>query len=527
MSTLIIELPAPTRLRAQPAESTAAADELEYVFSADGEHVTQHGNAALDAMPRAQTIVVALPADALSWHQIACPKAPAAKMRAALGGILEDQLLEDEADVHLALQPHARAGLPVWVAALDKGWLRRHLTAMQAAGLIVDRVVPVWAPATDPEGHIYSALSTDGSDAALHLAWRDPQGVICLPLDSETTRGLLAALGDEENVRWSATPEAAAAAARLTGAVPVSITGSQVLVQAANAEWNLLQFDMVPQRRASRLAKEYWLAFAQAPRWRVVRWGLVALIVAQVIGMNLMAWRERNAVQAQKVAMTSLLQSTFPQVRAVLDAPTQMKREVDQLRAGAGRVADSDLEPMLAAANAAWPSNRAPADAVQFEPGRLMLSTAGWTPPEVEAFRTRIYADGYGLEDRPGQITLLRPTSGGRPPPPRPMTFNAPAETTPVLTPSAAGNATTPSDADATPAGEPPEVDPYDMQRDDPDAMRPSNEPPPGEGDGLAPGQRLYAPDNMPVADPRRGAPPNQEDIGGGAPPALNRPQSQ
>jgi len=164
---------------------------------------------------------------------------------------------------------------------------------------------------------------------------------------------------------------------------------------------------------------------------------------------------------------------------------------------------------------------------VQFEPGRLMLSTAGWTPPEVEAFRTRIYADGYGLEDRPGQITLLRPTAGGRPPPPRPMTFNTPAETEPAPAPTATDDGASAPDAGATAAEEPPEVNQYGMQRDDPDAMRSSNEPPPGEGDGLAPGQRLYAPDNMPVADPRRGAPPNQEDIGGGAPPALNRPQSQ
>ena len=35
------------------------------------------------------------------------PKAPAGRMRAALGGVLEEQLLEDDDALHLALPPHA------------------------------------------------------------------------------------------------------------------------------------------------------------------------------------------------------------------------------------------------------------------------------------------------------------------------------------------------------------------------------------------------------------------------------------
>ena len=64
-----------------------------------------------------------------------------------------------------------------------------------------------------------------------------------------------------------------------------------------------------------------------------------------------------------------------------------MQREVQTLRALAGKAGDADLEPMLQAAAAAWPTDRPPVEMLRFEPGRLTLAAAGWTEPQIAQFR--------------------------------------------------------------------------------------------------------------------------------------------
>jgi general secretion pathway protein L len=95
-------------------------------------------------------------------------------------------------------------------------------------------------------------------------------------------------------------------------------------------------------------------------------------------------------------------------VRAVLDAPVQMQRETDRLRAAAGRPGDADLEVLLAAAAAAWPDNQGPVQALQFEAGRIVLAAPGWGEPELAQFRARLRSAGYGAELAEGRITVAR-----------------------------------------------------------------------------------------------------------------------
>jgi general secretion pathway protein L len=115
-----------------------------------------------------------------------------------------------------------------------------------------------------------------------------------------------------------------------------------------------------------------------SPAWRPARIGLATLLALQIVGLNAWAWHQRQAIAERRMAQEDLLRSTFPNVRAVLDAPLQMRRETEVLRAAAGRAGSSDLEALLGAAASAWPQGQGPVQTLRFEPGRLTCHP-GWS----------------------------------------------------------------------------------------------------------------------------------------------------
>ncbi len=120
------------------------------------------------------------------------------------------------------------------------------------------------------------------------------------------------------------------------------------------------------------------------------------------------------AIAQKQAAQASLLRATFPGVRAVLDAPLQMSRETDVLRAAAGRTGAGDLETLLGAAAAAWPEGQGPVQTLRFEPGRLTLSAAGWSEQQVAQFRDRLRPGGWNVDSAEGRVTLSRGEAGSK-----------------------------------------------------------------------------------------------------------------
>ena len=74
----------------------------------------------------ADELVAVIPALALSWHAVELPKAPAGRMRAALEGLLEEQLLDEPQVVHAAVELVAR----IHAHAAGRARLLRHRSAV-------------------------------------------------------------------------------------------------------------------------------------------------------------------------------------------------------------------------------------------------------------------------------------------------------------------------------------------------------------------------------------------------------------
>lgn len=415
MNMLVVFLPQRLRLHAAPSEGMRADDvatEYAYVLSPDGISVASQGRSTADQLPRADTVVALVAEADLSWHRITLPKSPANRLRAALGGILEDALLEEAENLHLAVAPQATAGELTWVAACDRAWLATELTHLEKANVFVDRVVPLAWPDEPASGHFSESAQGDAALQNATLCWANPEGVALIRLSGSLARALIPS-PPPPGVRWSATPGIAVEAEQWLGLPVQVLTPAQRALQASRSLWNLRQFTLARKNRGTRALRDAWRQFL-SPTWRPVRFGLVGLAAVQVIGLNLWAWQQRSALSDKQQAIVKLLQTTYPHVTAVLDAPTQMQRETDALRATAGKPGDTDLEPMLQVAAAAWPDDRPPVDDVRYEqPGRLTLAAPGWGPEQVEAFRSQVTPAGWQVELQEGRLVLIRrPTTG-------------------------------------------------------------------------------------------------------------------
>jgi general secretion pathway protein L len=363
-------------------------------------------SAPLALLPPAtrQTEVVALvPAAALSWHRVTLPAGlghHSAKLQAALQGLLEDRLLQEPQQLHLALAPQWRAGSPAWVAACDKAWLQAHLHTLREAGWPVQRIVPEFAPPAS--GQRWHALG----DEASGWLW-------CCDAEQGVSGWPVAAAAQLPSSWWAnATLEAEPGLARWAqsrGLQPPALTDTRAhWPAAARGDWNLAQFDLQSDARTRQWQslRRGVDALARQPQWRPARWGLAALLLSQLIGLQAWAWMTRQHWQAEQDTWTQMLQHSFPKVGVVIDAPLQMARELARLRQASGQLTAQDFEAQLHALGSALPQGVAAPARLDYQNGQLRWPTLALNAQQQSAFEQALQSQGLRLRDEGGMSRL-------------------------------------------------------------------------------------------------------------------------
>jgi general secretion pathway protein L len=162
------------------------------------------------------------------------------------------------------------------------------------------------------------------------------------------------------------------------------------------------------QGRAQRVQRQVlaaWQSLLHAPAWQPVRWGAVALVALQVLGLNALAWRESSALNAQQASLQSILKTTFPSVTLVIDASLQMQREVDALQQKSGAASSTDLEPMLAALAGVLPAGQTPQ---QIHYANHALRVQGVTLDSNSTGLARLKAQGLSLRQDGNDTWVLQ-----------------------------------------------------------------------------------------------------------------------
>ena len=403
MSTLLIQL---------SVEFAHSATEYLYVLSDDGQSAQRSGQAAASLLPatgRTVQVTAVIPSSQLSWHSITLPpglnvqsRRQQPRLRAVLEGLLEEKLLDDPAVMHLALDAGASAGHACWVAACDKAWLQSHLQALESNAHPASRLVPEQWPSAQPQLLLWGdshnpQLSATGLNAQSSLQ--------TLPLHADVSlqQHVLAALPAEIGVQ--AEPQLSRAAEALQR--PVSIfTAAQRLLQSHGYGGDLAQFDLDlgGSTRAKRRLLDAWQSFAKAPQWRAARWATGIAIVAQIVGLNAWAFKENRAITQRQQQAKQVLQTAFPHVPVIIDAPVQMQRELDLLRSNSGALSNSDLEVLLAAS--AGIQGIQNAQSLQYQDKQLRITGLDLSTEALDDAQQNLQADGYLLQ-REGSELLL------------------------------------------------------------------------------------------------------------------------
>jgi general secretion pathway protein L len=410
MSVLVIQLPPRPRLRAQagdqPAEASAApVAALEYAYTSDGLALDRQGEAALAELPEADRVVLVVAAADLSWHRVTLPKVAMARMPAALAGMLEEGLLTDAEHTHFALEPLAKPGAPSWVAACDRAWLRFWLDRLEQAGREVDRVVPAVWPDDPPCGYFHERDPLLGGGDEADLTWSSLEGVGTWPLHGGMARRMLPDPLPAQ-ARWFATPAVAAPAERWLGATVLVQTPGERLVQVALSMWELRQFALAPRHQGLRRLSDVWRQW-MSREWQPARIGLAALLLLQLVGLNAWGWRLHHLIEARRAAEVSVLQTTYPQVRAVLNAPLQMERENETLRVLAGQPASTDMESLLQAAALGWPPG-AVVQSLSYDGSSVTLQVQGWSEAQTQQLQQALQLQHLQVDEQGGRLVISR-----------------------------------------------------------------------------------------------------------------------
>jgi general secretion pathway protein L len=326
----------------------------------DGHAVLRSATGAASTLSaHAGEVVAVVPHSRLSWLRVQLPPAShGPRLQSVLNGLLEDRLLDDPQQLHIVLDPDAehiaRLGGEALVAVCDKHWLREALAPLQATGLTVQRLVPELSPSAKP------VLQVMGEPELSQSLLCHAHGVALLPPNTAQWRAF--AELNQDDLQIQAEPAMVARVQSTLQRQPMLQSAAQRWVKSSQSAWDLAQGEWAQGRiqRTQRQVLAAWQTLLHAPGWKPVRWGVLALVVLQVLGLNALAWRESSALSAQQASLQSILQTTFPSVTLVIDAPLQMQREVDALQQKSGAASSTDLEPLLAALAGVLPAGQTP-----------------------------------------------------------------------------------------------------------------------------------------------------------------------
>lgn len=372
--------------------------------SASGMTVSS-GTSPIAQMPIAQRVRLILPASTVMLTRVKVPAGRPQKIRQLLRYAVEDKVMADPESLHVASASENGAGLAV--AVMDRAWLqavmaifRSHQLAPRAA--VAETLLPKlehgsWTAVWDgKQGFVrtgeYDGLAFDGGSQtepplALRLACDEVRGADVAPAEL-----LLYTRAGAQQPDLAAWGDALGVKARYAGAWSALTQGKQ----------SLDHFDLLQGEFAPASFRADWL-----PKLKPAAYLATAIVIIQLGAGALDLLMQRQEKSQLQRAMTEQYKTTFPETRAVVDAPRQMQSQLQTLRTQAGEASSEDLVPMIARMTPRL-DRSVRVSLLDFSPGLLKVDLILPAPGMAEPVRAQLQSEGLSVE-----LESIKTAAGG------------------------------------------------------------------------------------------------------------------
>jgi general secretion pathway protein L len=331
-----------------------------WLLGQDGSPLRE-GRGPLDSAPRAERVIVTVPATRIVFIETPLPNMTGEKRDALVRYAIEDKLTIDPSTVHAIIVGRMagdEATANHVVAAIDRGWLAAALRWLHADGRhpvlaaadteSIHVAADQWTVVVDtrhgiakrPDGLVYafdSGLSGE-PPFALSLALREARARNTAPSSLLLQAGdpaAMASLTAELATRWASSLE-------------TKISLGPVLT---TAERNRRLVNSKSAKQANFLAGEFAPAgtgAAWAATFKPAVMIFCLIVAAQFLFTVTDGWRLDRQRRALNDEMVQVFKSAFPQAQAVVDPPLQMTRNLEQLKRERGMVNSEPMRAQLA-----------------------------------------------------------------------------------------------------------------------------------------------------------------------------------
>ena len=337
MTTLFIRYPA------KASVDSGAAQTCPFALVGDGGNLLQQGAAPLgnlaDMVSSARRVVLLLAASDATLLRVKAPPLSAAKLKAALPALVEEQVLGDPADCVLAAGVEDEEGMRT-VAVAQRAWLEVLAKALLAQGAHAIALLPSQLCLPFQPGAISAALALGETGYDLTMRQSQTEGLgLALPAQPQAALQTLRAIAGEHPVTLYLPPSLMGEFASLAAADP-----HLTLAEDHWAHWIAASrsagLDLAPALGAagkSSRALERW-------RWPL-RLAIAALLV-NVIGLNVEWLRLKREANAVHLSITQIFKAAYPKEPVILDPVAQMRRNISLAKADGGQAAPDEFMPL-------------------------------------------------------------------------------------------------------------------------------------------------------------------------------------
>jgi general secretion pathway protein L len=372
LSTLYLRLPSKAAFDSNAQE----APDCSYALASASGMLEQEGITSLPQasalVARAQRVVLLVAASDVTMLRVQLPPMSAARQRAALPNLVEDQLITDPAEC-IVIGGGLEDGLRT-VAVVQRAWLELLVRTVLGSGMARIAALPAQMCVPAHAEHIEAVVFEDniGSEVTLRLGTQEGLGLAILPehlsqAAAEAVDAVLAMAGGRP-VLLRVPPERVPAFMQAADALGAA---EQATVQADSwQQW-------ISGAAHAGIDLALGLGASARPRldWKPWRTPIVLallLLLVNVVPLNIEWMRLKREYDGLRASMAQIYKSAFPNETVIVDPLAQARQKVAAGRRNAGQGAPDEFNALAAAFGEAW-ATAAPRGANGLQPTLIGL----------------------------------------------------------------------------------------------------------------------------------------------------------